>query len=138
MRMVLDTGVVLSALLFEDGRLRWLRRAWRTARITPLVCRDTSRELIRVLAYPKFRLDEHEIEVALSLYLPYCEIVTVEGASIPDLPRCRDENDQMFLRLAAAGKADLLISGDRALLELDNLTAFRIQSPADAEHAVSA
>ena len=56
MRAVLDSNVVLSALVF-GRRLFWLRRAWASGAVTPIACRETVTELLRVLAYPKFRLD---------------------------------------------------------------------------------
>lgn len=58
--MVLDTNVVLSALLFGSGRLSALRVHWQAARMLPLVSKATVQELLRVLAYPKFRLTAAE------------------------------------------------------------------------------
>ena len=52
-RVALDTHCVVSALLFSRGRLAWLRRAWQSGRVVPLVSRGTAAELIRVLVYPK-------------------------------------------------------------------------------------
>lgn len=59
-----DTNVVISALVF-GGRLAWLRAAWADGALTPAVCRETVTELIRVLAYPKFRLQPDDREVLL-------------------------------------------------------------------------
>jgi len=59
-RVVLDTNIVLSALLFAQGRLPPLRSAWREARFQPLVCTATTKELVRALSYPKFRLSAAE------------------------------------------------------------------------------
>ena len=56
-RAVLDTNVVVSALIFHSGALSWLRVAWRQGSIRPLVSRETTAELIRILAYPKFALN---------------------------------------------------------------------------------
>ena len=55
-RFVLDTSVVVSALIFRRGRSAWLREAWRTERIVPLISFPTIAELTRVLAYEKFGL----------------------------------------------------------------------------------
>ena len=57
-RVVLDTNVLLSALLFYQGSVAWLRHAWQSEAIRPLASRDTTEELIRVLAYPKFKLTD--------------------------------------------------------------------------------
>lgn len=117
MRVVFDTNVVVSALLFENGRLSWLRSHWRRNDVVALVSRATVDELIRVLTYPKLGLDKAEIEVLLADYLPYTEPVELSPQS--QSPRCRDENDQMFVDLAIDGRAAVLVTWDRALLEMD-------------------
>jgi putative PIN family toxin of toxin-antitoxin system len=40
---------------------------------------------------------------------------------------CRDVNDQKFIQLAMAGKADVLVTGDEDLLMLKDQTPFDIQ-----------
>ena len=130
MRVVLDTNIVLSAILFPKGRLAWFREVWEAGRIIPVVSRATVQELIRVLAYPKFRLSQEEIETALSAYLPYTEMVAAPPEATSELPSCRDEDDQMFISLTAASKADVLVSGDQAILELEGQTPFAIETPA--------
>ena len=115
-RWVLDTNVVLSALLFPSGRLTWLRDAWRSGAIVPLASGETTTELIRVLHYPRFGLAPGEQEDLLADYLPYCESVVVSGAVAT--PECRDPRDRPFLELALAGEADALVTGDKGLLAL--------------------
>lgn len=68
-----------------------------------MVCPTTARELVRVLGYPKFRLDESEIHVALAAFLPYADTLDHDPAS--DLPRRLDPDDQSFLDLALASGA---------------------------------
>ena len=110
-RVVLDTNVVLSALIFSRGRFAWLREAWQFGRIRPLVCRATAGELIAVLSYPKFRLAPTERDELLADYLPWCETVVVPEP-LPEVPRCRDPGDEPFLCLAVAAGADCLVTGD--------------------------
>jgi uncharacterized protein len=117
MRVVLDTNIVSSALLFKTGRLVWVRHAWQHQQILPLVCRDTVQELVRVLAYPKFKLSSDEQKDLLGDFLPYAEVIVLPAAW-PDLPKCRDEKDQIFLVLAHVAGADALVTGDADLLEL--------------------
>jgi putative PIN family toxin of toxin-antitoxin system len=114
-RVVLDTNVVLSALLFGNGRLAALRGAWQQARCQPLVSGATAGELLRALAYPKFKLSADEQEQLLADYLPYCTTVRMPTRA-PRTPACRDPADLPFLQLAIIGKADCLVSGDRDLL----------------------
>lgn len=116
-RVVIDTNLVLSALVFAQGRLTPLRRAWQEQRILPLVSRVTVAELMRVLAYPKFKLSPDEQQELLADYLPYCKTVAIPEPP-PATPACRDAFDLPFLHLAVAGKADALLTGDRDLLVL--------------------
>jgi putative PIN family toxin of toxin-antitoxin system len=127
-RLVLDTNVLLSALLFHQGAVAWLRHAWQSVAVRPLASRDTTGELIRVLTYPKFKLTDADREDLLGDYLPWCETVTVPDTT--KVPDCRDPFDRPFLTLAAASKADALITGDRDLLTLSDNFKVPILTPA--------
>lgn len=116
-RVVIDTNLVLSALVFAKGRVTPLRFACQDQRIQPLLSRATAAELIRVLAYPKFKLSPEERQELLADYLPYCKTIRIPEPP-PRTPDCRDIFDLPFLQLAVAGKAAALISGDRDLLAL--------------------
>jgi putative PIN family toxin of toxin-antitoxin system len=131
-RVVLDTNVLLSALLFHAGSLAWLRHGWRAQTIRPLAGRDTAAELIRVLSYPKFRLTADEREDLLGDYLPWCETVKVPKRI--KVPRCRDPFDRPFLELALAAKAAALLTGDKDLLALAGAFAVPILAPAAFRH----
>ena len=115
-RVVIDTNLLVSALIF-GGAPGKLRRMWQSGDCIPLVSKVTVKELMRVLTYPKFKLEPREQEELLADYLPFCE--TVEIPNPPPLtPPCRDPFDMPFLVLALAGQADYLITGDKDLLEL--------------------
>jgi uncharacterized protein len=123
-RVVVDTNIVLSALIF-GGKVSRLRSAWQNERFIPLVSNVTITELIRVLAYPKFKLAPTEQEDLLSDYLLFCEVVTMPAlfeiparGRLPKVPECRDPFDIPFLTLALVSKADYLITADRDLLVL--------------------
>lgn len=128
-RPVLDTNVLVSALLFDSGALSWLRGAWRSGCVRPLAGRQTTAELIRVLAYPKFALSSGERQDLLDDYLPFCETVTVAEPP-PTIPECRDPFDRPFLELALAGHADALVTGDADILALAEAFSVPILSPA--------
>ena len=116
-RVVLDTNVVLSALLATQGRLARLRLAWQQAIFHPLVSKATAAEFMRALTYPRFKLTAEEQRELLADYLPYCTSV-VMPAKPPRTPPCRDPFDVPFLQLAVVGKADYLVTGDKDLLSL--------------------
>jgi putative PIN family toxin of toxin-antitoxin system len=135
LRVVFDTNVVLSALLFPTGRLAWLRAHWREGGVVPLVSQATARELTRVLGYSKFRLSEQYRVEALALNLPYCEHVDLANKCPIE---CRDPKDQPQLDLAQTGRADCLVTGDGDLLMLAGQTALVIESPEAYRNRVSA
>lgn len=133
-RWVLDTNVVLSALIRPGGITGRLRLAWQAALCVPLVSLATATELIRVLTYPKFELTPNEQHDLLADYLPWTEIVRMPNPP-PATPRCRDPHDLPFLLLALTAKADALVSGDKDLLALAPLRKLTIITPAQAvEH----
>ena len=129
MRVVLDTGVVLSSLVFPTGRLAWLPGLWKSGAVTPLASPDTARELIRALGYPKLALSRDEVSILLGEYLPWTQTVAAPDSEAVTLLVCRDKADQKFFELAAAGAADALVTSDRDLLELAGKTAFAILTP---------
>ena len=116
-RVVIDTNLVLSALVFAQGRLTPLRHAWQGTHCQPLVSSATATELLRVLAYPKFKLSAADQQELVADYLPYCTTVRMP-AKPPATPACRDLFDVPFLQLAVTGKADYLVTGDQDLLSL--------------------
>lgn len=116
-RVVLDTNPVLSALLFGGATPGALRRAWQQSHFQPLLSKATAAELLRALAYPKFRLSAADREELLADYLPWCESVSIPDPP-PATPACRDPFDQPFLHLAVAGDADFLVTGDGDLLAM--------------------
>jgi uncharacterized protein len=115
--VVLDTNVVLLALVFAQGRLAALRHAWQSGRYRPLVSPATAGELMRALAYSKFKLTVDEQRELLADYLPYCTTARIPRKA-PRTPACRDPFDVAFLQLAIAGRAEYLVTGDRDLLAL--------------------
>jgi putative PIN family toxin of toxin-antitoxin system len=125
LRAVLDTNIALSALLFAHSRLAPIRLAWQASRFTPLVSTATTAELIRVLSYPKFKLSSADRDELLADYLPYCTTVTIPGKA-PKIPSCRDPEDLPFLHLSAHARAEVLVTGDRDLLDIRDKTRFAI------------
>jgi putative PIN family toxin of toxin-antitoxin system len=134
LRVVHDTNVAVSALLFRAGRLAWVRDAWAAGTVVPVVCGSTIAELEQVLSYPKFDLAADEVSALLAAYLEHAETRPDPGAAVR-VPRCRDKDDQVFLRLAYAAGADALVTGDADLIALAPRSRVRIVSPA-ALHAL--
>jgi putative PIN family toxin of toxin-antitoxin system len=127
-RVVLDTNVVVSALLFRDGRLSWLREAWEAGRFVPMVSAETIAELARVLGYPRFKLSGDEAKNLLAAYMEQAEAVGEVRRSVR-IPKCRDEDDRAFLRLAYAARADVLVTGDKDLLAVAAASRIPVLAP---------
>jgi putative PIN family toxin of toxin-antitoxin system len=126
-RVVLDTNVVVSALLFTRISSK-LVPLWQGGVITALVSRNILEEYLRVLSYPKFKLSEGDIKGLIQEeLLPYVEVVkTSKRLRVVD----RDPSDDEFVECAVAGKARVIISGDKDLLSIGRYRKTLIQSPA--------
>jgi len=114
-RVVLDTNVLISALLFRGLPSRMIP-LWQRGKVTLLVSSQVLKEYLRVLAYPKFELAPEEIKAIIKVeLLPFVQAVKVKS-KIRVITK--DPSDDKFLELAADGKADFLISHDKHLLGL--------------------
>ena len=83
---------------------------------------------MRVFSYPKFELLEEEIkELIQEEILPYAEVVKPKRRLRVVQ---RDPSDDKFIECAVAGKARVIISGDKDLLSLGHYRKIRILSPA--------
>ena len=128
-RLVIDTNVLVSALIFKDSRHLPLREAWQQKRITPLMSINTYRELKHVLGYPMFKLEDQQILEAVALIGPYIEWVTIDAERAATLPKCSDRDDQKFLQVALCGGAVALLSYDQALLKMKRGLPFPVLKP---------
>ena len=76
LRVVLDTNVIVSALLFT-GKVSCLVDKWKSGSMILLATKEIIQGYLRVLAYPKFELTETEIETVLNQeILPSVDLVT--------------------------------------------------------------
>lgn len=125
-RVVLDTNVLVSALLFAGPIGRFVS-LWRERRIMLLLSKDVLIECLHVLGYPKFGLTAEEVRSLVEEYfLPFAE--TVKVAEAPEVIR-KDPADDKFLALAAAGRAHDIVSGDKHLLALREYRRVKIVTP---------
>ena len=110
MKVVLDTNVLLSALLFR-GTTSQIHTRWKATQITPLANKPVMEEYARVFTYPKFKLTPDEITAIFDEEIfPYFSIIKSSTKKLLHLPD--DPDDIPFLRSAFDGTADFLISGD--------------------------
>ncbi len=115
-RMVLDTNAVLDWLLFDGPAVQPMKAAVSQGRLLPITNDACFTELERVLKYPKLQLDEAPCAALLAAYRA---VAQWSGAAAgADVPRCRDRDDQKFLDLAAAARADFLVTRDARVLAM--------------------
>ena len=113
MRVVIDTNVVISAVLKDRDPEAVLRFVVGHAHYEWIASREILAEYSGVLRRPKFRLPETLLQEWTALLHTAINLVDVEITV--DFPR--DQKDAKFLACALAADADYLITGDRDLIE---------------------
>ena len=138
MRAVLDTNVVVSALIWGGTPFTLLQAATEG---DLLLCTSPALlvELRDVLARPHLasRLEQQRssVEQALALYAGLAASVT--PAAIPPIVP-DDPDDDHVIAASVAANADLLVSGDRHLLALGTHQGIRIVTTAEAVQLIAA
>lgn len=130
LRLVLDTNVVVSALLWEGnpGQIIVLAEAGEVRLYTSRFLLD---ELRVTLERPKLRKRAEMTGVsAAAIFADYCRLATVKKAAATQ-SWSRDPDDDHVIACALATRADFLVTGDDDLLMLGAVEALRIVSPVD-------
>lgn len=126
MRVVADTNVLVSALIFPGGAPEAVYRLALEGRIELVTSRPLLAELGRVLT-TKFGWDEATTEEAVAAVIRSAELVEPRQ---PVAEIEADPADDRVLEAAAEGNASAIVSGDRHLLALGSWRGIRIESPA--------
>lgn len=113
MRVILDTNVLLGALISPHGPPDAIYRAWRTGRFELVTSAVQLDELRRVSRYPKLKtiLPAHRVGTMVNNLQR--AIVLAQLPSLPDGIEAKDPNDAFLLAMALGGEADYLVTGDR-------------------------
>lgn len=126
MRVVFDSNVLLAALMFPGGRADAAVARILEGRDELVISLPIIREILSVLA-SKFSRDKEELSrVAVVLG----EIGAIVNPSVR-LSVFRDEPDNRILECAVEGKAEVVVTGDKAMLALGEYEAIRLISLAD-------
>lgn len=134
MRIVLDTNVVLSALLWRGTPYRLLQAIQQQEHVQLYSSATLLAELGEVLgrqaAARRLALIGRAAHDVLADYIDAVELV----ATPTDVPRvvAADPDDDSVIATAVAAGADLLVSGDSDLLMLGSHQGFRIITAAEA------
>jgi putative PIN family toxin of toxin-antitoxin system len=127
MRVVLDTNILVSALLIQTGNPAVIYRAWREGRFILLTSTELLDELRATLRKPAIaeRIKPYKAGSLVNELKKLAETVTV----LPIVPRSPDSTDDFLLALSEAGRADYLVTGDKiGLLTLEEHKGTRIVS----------
>jgi len=130
-RIVLDTNVLVSALITKGTPPDLLYQAWEAGSVQLVTSRAQLAELERVLAYEKLRplIARDEAEALLETI----DAAALVVAELPEVDLSPDSDDDVILATAIAGEADLLVTGDRSgLLALRSVRGIPIVRPREA------
>jgi uncharacterized protein len=137
-RIVLDTNVVFSALLWRGTPYRLLQTIRQHEHVllftTATLLAELGDVLTRPVAVRRFALLGRAAHEVLADYVDAAELVM--PASTPPVVAA-DADDDHVVAAAIAAEADLLVSGDRDLLALGNYSAIRIVTPAEAARLIA-
>jgi putative PIN family toxin of toxin-antitoxin system len=128
MRLILDTNILLSALLSPLGAPAKLLDAWERKTFTLVTSKALLAEFRDVADRPFFRarIRPSAIELLaadLQDFSFYCR-------NLPSGPVAPDPKDSYLLAMAQASQADFLVTGDKDLLSLKRHGSTRILTPA--------
>lgn len=129
MRVVLDTNILIRAVIMPHGRVGPVLLSLRNGDYSLLYSQSLLEELIDVLRRPqiyhKYGLSNEDIKTVFSLILIRGEEVTPEQS----ISICRDPKDDKFLEVAVTREADVIVSGDEDLLTLNPFRGIHIIPP---------
>ena len=126
MRVVLDTNVFISSFL-GTGTPRKIIDFWKEGKITICLSKEIVDEYIEVLE--RLGLSgEKGVEEFLQLFAR--NFHSLFTAKTPNLEIVKnDPDDNKFFECAVALKAQFIISGDKAVLKIENYMGIKILSP---------
>jgi putative PIN family toxin of toxin-antitoxin system len=110
-RLVIDTNLLISALLVPGSLPAHLIALWREGQFDLLTAADQLDELMRVTRYPKIR--ERLTPALAGRLINEVRELAVLVADVPDITVCADPYDNYLLGTAKAGSADFLVTGDK-------------------------
>ena len=131
MRVVIDTGVLVSGLIRPRGTTGEVLLALRDGKFTVLYSNETLMEIIDVLGRDKFRLKYHILTDDISALI---NLIRLRGEVVIPKQRvadCRDPKDDKFLDVALSGDADCIVSGDLDLTSMNPYRSIPIITPAE-------
>jgi putative PIN family toxin of toxin-antitoxin system len=110
-RLVIDTNILISALLAGTSLPAHLIVLWREGRFDLLTSAEQLDELMRVTRYPKIR--ERLAPALAGRLINEIRDLAVLLTELPVVTASPDPHDNYLLAMAASGSADFLVTGDK-------------------------
>lgn len=126
-RIVVDTNVLISAVFFK-GKPDVILEAWRAGVLEIILSAEILNEYSEVLKRLSRKYPSIKTSGILSVFASGCRIVEPE---VLDKQICDDPNDDKFLAAAIGGEAEIVISGDNHLLNVNGYSGIDILRPAE-------
>lgn len=111
MRVVIDTGILIAALITSGTPPDQIYQAWRRKRFVLVTSQWQLEEFRRASRYEKLRKFIRPVDAGSLIAGLQREAVVL--ARLPKVDISKDPGDNPVLAMAIAGEADYLISGDR-------------------------
>jgi uncharacterized protein len=122
MKVVLDTNILASGIFWGGAPLKILT-LWKQEKIQVLASEAILDEYLKTIKRISQKLDRTDLHRAWALTLPSrVKLVAIKKS----FRLCRDPKDDMFIDCAIAGKARIIVSGDKDLLTLEQIMNVRI------------
>ena len=135
MRIILDTNILISALIVPQGAPSYLYQCWRRGIFRLISSEEQLEEFRRVTRYP--RLERFLSPAAAGTMVNEVRALAVLTGRLPQIDISPDPADNFLLAMAVAGKADLLVTGDgQHLLSLERHANTRIVTAREAAKAL--
>lgn len=129
MRVVLDTNILISTLLFK-GQLGIIETLIKTGRITPCFIISTWQEFQNVLRYPKLDLALGSLGISPEQIIEAVAAKSLIFADPNNIPSVlKDFVDNFILAAGVVSQAACIITGDKLLLALKSFAGTQIISP---------
>ena len=125
MKVVIDTNVLLSAVLFAGTPGRILE-AWRNGKVELVIAPDIVDEYVRVAERLEERYDDVEIQPIIALVVQNATLVP--ATRLPG-PVCDDPDDDKFLACALSSGTGMVVSGDKKLRAASGYEGIQILTP---------
>jgi putative PIN family toxin of toxin-antitoxin system len=132
MRVILDTNVLIAALISQHSPPDTIYRAWRGGRFELVTSRVQLDELRRISRYPKLRAILPNHRTGMMINHLNRAIVLDQLPMLPNGVETEDPDDNFLLSMILASDADFLVTGDRraGLLQRGSFQRARILFPA--------